>query len=147
MIRMASEDIGLADPHALTQAVAALQAVTAVGRPEADLAMLQCAAYLARAPKSNALEVAHARILVWLGCTEMSCWIQLIKEAIKQHPNEPVPIYLRNAPTSLLKSLGYGQDYLYNPDHNYASGKELGQEYLPLVVAGAKFLDFGELRQ
>ncbi len=64
LVRVASEDVGLADTNALSVAVAAFQAVTIVGRPEADLALLQCVAYLARAPKSNALEVAYNSIKV-----------------------------------------------------------------------------------
>lgn len=103
LIRMASEDIGLADPQALVVAVAAQQAVHFIGMPEGALSLVEAAAYLAAAPKSNSIYVAY-------------------KEAnkdIKEFGNLPVPMHLRNAPTKLMKDIGYGKGYEYahdNPD-------------------------------
>ena len=112
MIRFASEDIGLADPQALQVALAAFDAWEKVGPPEGELALAQAAAYLATAPKSNALYVAE----------------KAIKEEIKQTGTLPVPMHIRNAPTALMKKLGYGKGYLY--PHNHPNAK-VEQEYLP----------------
>ena len=100
LIRIASEDVGLADPKGLEVALAAREAVEAVGLPECDLALAQAAVYLACAPKSNAL---------YIGLGEA-------KEDVLQRPNESVPLHLRNAPTPLMKRLGYGKEYQYAHD-------------------------------
>jgi putative ATPase len=117
MIILASEDIGNADPHALQVAVAAMKAVQVVGLPEAQLNLAQATTYLATAPKSNASYMA-------------------LKEAladVKQTGALPVPLHLRNAPTSLLKNLGYGKDYRYAHDYE---GNYIEQEYLPEKLRG-----------
>ena len=125
---MASEDIGLADSSALTLAVSALQAYQALGKPEGELALAHCAVYLARAPKSNAIEIAY----------------QNAQKTVQEQPNEPVPIYLRNAATKFMKAIGYGADYKYNHDFGGASGQILGQSYLPPSLAGTVFLEYDE---
>ena len=93
LIRFASEDIGLADPQALVQAVAAHDAASMIGMPECSVNIVQSVAYLSNAPKSNALYTA---------------W-QAISDDIQNLPNEPVPIHLHNAPMKLMKDLGYGK--------------------------------------
>lgn len=122
LVRFASEDIGLADPNALLQAVAAYQAAHMIGMPECNVILAQCVAYLAKAPKSNALYVAYGRV----------------KKDIQELPAEPVPIHLRNAPTQLMKELDYGKDYKYTPD--YKNAESAKQDYLPPSVKGKKYL-------
>ncbi|MBC7221961.1 replication-associated recombination protein A [Candidatus Bipolaricaulota bacterium] len=100
LIRMASEDIGLADPWALVQAVAAAQAVEYVGLPEAELALAQAVVYLALAPKSNALYRAHGAA----------------RRDVTETENEPVPLHLRNPVTETMEKLGYGKGYQYAHD-------------------------------
>ena len=100
LIRMASEDIGLADPQALVQAVCAWKAVESIGLPECDLVLAQATIYLATAPKSNALYAG----------------IRLTRADIEAHPAAEVPLHLRNAPTRMMKDLGYGRDYVYAHD-------------------------------
>ncbi|MGC8963151.1 MAG: replication-associated recombination protein A [Candidatus Bipolaricaulaceae bacterium] len=100
LIRMASEDIGLADPWALVQAVAAAQAVEYVGLPEAELALAQAAAYLALAPKSNAMYRAY----------------EAARRDVMETENEPVPLHLRNPVTETMEKLGYGKGYQYAHD-------------------------------
>jgi putative ATPase len=120
----ASEDIGLADPPALVQAVAAFQAVHAVGLPEARLALTQATIYLARAPKSNAVLRAYSAAQ---------------KDALESL-REPVPLHLRNAPTGLMKELGYGQDYKYA--HDYKPGDPEGEmECLPESLKDRKYVE------
>ncbi|MGH9450526.1 MAG: replication-associated recombination protein A [Terriglobia bacterium] len=97
LIRMASEDIGLADPHALGLAVAAMQAVHFSGMPEGDLALAEAAAYLSMAPKSNALYVGYSEV----------------KDDAQKTLAEPVPLHLRNAVTGLMAKFDYGKGYLY----------------------------------
>ena len=97
LIRFASEDVGLADPQALTIAMSAQQAVHFVGMPEAKLALAQAVVYLAAAPKSNSLYTAYEKVAADLEKTL----------------SEPVPLHLRNAPTKLMKDLGYGKGYKY----------------------------------
>ncbi len=104
LIRIASEDVGLADPRGLEIALAAREAVEAVGLPECDLALAQAAVYLACAPKSNAL---------YIGLGEA-------RRDVQKRPNEPVPLHLRNAPTALMKRLGYGKGYQYAHDFEAA---------------------------
>ncbi|PID80734.1 AAA family ATPase [bacterium DOLZORAL124_64_63] len=101
LVRFASEDIGLADPHALTQALAARDAVHFIGLPEGALALSQAVVYMALAPKSNALYKGYK---------------QVQKEVGRGH-NPPVPLHIRNAPTALMKDLGYGKGYAYAHDH------------------------------
>ncbi len=100
LIRMASEDVGLADPRGLEQAIAASRAVEAVGLPEGDLALAQAAVYLACAPKSNALYVGMGEAY----------------HDVRERPTAEVPLHLRNAPTRLMKGLGYGDGYRYAHD-------------------------------
>ena len=105
IVHHASEDIGLADPQALVIATAAAQATHLIGLPEARLALAEAAAYLARAPKSNIVYLAY----------------EAAAEDARATQSEPVPLHLRNAPTGLMKGLGYGKDYKYA--HDYESGK------------------------
>ncbi len=112
MIRFASEDVGLADPNALPMALAAFEAWQKVGPPEAELALAEAAVYLASAPKSNALYLTE----------------KAVKGEIEQSGPLPVPLHIRNAPTQLMKKLGYSQGYRY--PHNYP-GAWIEQEYLP----------------
>ena len=100
LVRVASEDVGLADPSALALAVAARDAVQFVGRPEGDLALAQAAVHLALAPKSNALYAAYGEALA----------------EVRRGANPPVPLHLRNAPTRLMRELGYGEGYRYAHD-------------------------------
>ncbi|PKN23859.1 MAG: AAA family ATPase [Deltaproteobacteria bacterium HGW-Deltaproteobacteria-21] len=120
MIRFASEDIGMADPQALQQALAAFDAWEKVGPPEAELALAQAAVYLASAPKSNALYMAEKGV----------------KAEIESSGGLPVPLHIRNAPTRLMKQLGYSKGYLY--PHNYPNGW-VDQEYLPEKIRGRAF--------
>ena len=112
MIRFAAEDVGLADPNALQVALAAFEAWQKVGPPEAELALAEAAVYLASAPKSNALYLAE----------------KAVKIEIEDSGPQPVPLHIRNAPTGLMKNLGYGRGYLY--PHNHPGGW-VEQEYLP----------------
>jgi len=119
VVRMATEDIGLADPRALSIAVAAKDAYHFLGSPEGELAIAEAVVYLATAPKSNRV---------------YSAWGKAV-EAAREHPAEPVPLHIRNAPTGLMKGLGYGAGYRY--DHAEAEGFAVGQEYLPDALRGA----------
>ncbi len=135
LIRMASEDVGMADPQALVICVAAQQAVHFVGLPEANLALAQAVVYLATAPKSNALEVAYGRI----------------QEDVQNTRNDPVPLWIRNAPTRLMKDLDYGKDYKYA--HDYYKDMQIDdperppaaqvQEYLPESLKGHHYYEPG----
>lgn len=120
LVRFASEDIGNADPQALQVAVAAMQAVHFLGMPEGNLALAQTATYLACAPKSNALYKGY----------------QLTQEDIKRWGPLPVPLVIRNAPTPLMKDLGYGEGYKYA--HNFEGGY-IVQEHLPKELKGRKY--------
>jgi putative ATPase len=111
-IRFASEDVGLADPQALTLAIAARDAYHALGSPEGDLALAEAAVYLATAPKSNRVYEA---------------WSQALDLA-RDHPAEPVPLHIRNAPTPLMKELGYGKGYEYA---HAVPEAYIPQDYLP----------------
>jgi putative ATPase len=97
LVRFASEDVGIADPQALVVAMASRDAVHFIGMPEGNTALAQAAVYLATAPKSNALYVGYQ---------------QAASDALKDVA-DPVPLHLRNAPTSLMKDLGYAKGYLY----------------------------------
>ncbi len=120
MIRFATEDVGMADPNALQVALAAFESWQKVGPPEAQLALAQAVVYLASAPKSNALYLA-----------EMA-----VKKEVERSGAQPVPLHIRNAPTDLMKKLGYGKDYRY--PHNYPGGR-VEQEYLPKNVKNRVF--------
>src|SRR4029077_401439 len=96
----AAEDIGLADPNALSLCMAARDAVDFIGMPEGNLALAQAVVYLALAPKSNALYLAYTDV----------------QQDVERTAAEPVPLHLRNAPTGLMKGLGYGQGYKYAHD-------------------------------
>jgi putative ATPase len=122
MIRFASEDIGNADPQALQVAVSAMEAFHFIGLPEGNLALAQAAVYLATAPKSNSLYTAYQRV----------------QRDVRELENMPVPLHIRNAPTSLMKDLGYGKDYQYPhdyPDHF------VDEEYLPENLKGRIYYD------
>ncbi|XP_046354517.2 ATPase WRNIP1-like [Haliotis rufescens] len=121
LVRLASEDVGLADPLALNQAVAAYQACHFIGMPECDVILAQCVVYLARAPKSAAMYLAYKKA----------------KSCVKEHqgPLPSVPLHLRNAPTKLMKSLNYGKGYKYNP----AFSEPVDQEYFPEELRGTDF--------
>ena len=117
MIRFASEDVGNADPQALQVTVSAMEAFHFIGLPEGDLALAQAAVYLATAPKSNAIYTAYQRV----------------RKDVRELENMPVPLHIRNAPTSLMEDLGYGKGYQYPhdfPDHF------VEEEYLPENLKG-----------
>ena len=122
LIRFASEDIGMADPQALVVAVAAQQATHFIGMPEASTALAQAVIYLATAPKSNALYAGYTRAT----------------DVIQEKPNEPVPLHIRNAPTRLMKDIGYGKGYRYAHDYEDAL---TDMSCLPDSIAGEKFYD------
>jgi len=120
LVRMAVEDIGLADSNALQQAIAAYQGCHFIGMPECDVILAQCVVYLARAKKSVEVYQAYGKV----------------KEDVKNTMDEPVPLHLRNAETKLMKDLDYGKGYKYSPDHNWKES----QEYLPEKLKGKKYL-------
>jgi putative ATPase len=120
MVRFATEDIGNADPAALGVALSAMEAFKFLGHPEGELALAQAAVYLATAPKSNSIYSAFGKV----------------NEVINQTGSLPVPLHIRNAPTRLMKDLGYGKDYKYA--HNYADAL-VAQEYLPDKLKGQHF--------
>ncbi len=113
LIRMACEDIGLADPRALQLALNACDVYERLGSPEGELALAQCAVYLAIAPKSNAVYQAFNAVRAW----------------VKQDGTRPVPLHLRNAPTRMMKDMDYGKDYRY--PHDEPDGFAAGEHYLP----------------
>jgi putative ATPase len=123
-IAMAAEDIGLADPEALKLAVAARDAYHMLGPPEGYLPLAEMIVYLATAPKSNRSMLA----------------LVAAREAARAHPAEPVPMHIRNAPTGLMKELGYGSGYQYAHD---APEAYIPQEYLPERLKGARFYEPG----
>ncbi|HEX6938372.1 MAG TPA: replication-associated recombination protein A [Longimicrobiales bacterium] len=122
LVRMAIEDIGLADPQALQIALAARDAYQFLGSPEGDLALGEAAVYLATAPKSNRLYLALGEAMA----------------TARETPAEPVPLHIRNAPTRLMKELGYGRGYRYAFD---SSDHYLPQEYLPDRLRGRTFYE------
>jgi putative ATPase len=121
VVRFASEDIGNADPQALGIAIAAKEEVHFMGMPEGNTALAQAVIYLATAPKSNAVYTAYSAAA----------------DAAKTDLAEPVPLHLRNAPTSLMKSLDYGKDYKYA--HNEADAIAADMECLPPAQRGRTF--------
>jgi putative ATPase len=120
MVRFAAEDVGLADPFALTLAMAAVDAYRMLGSPEGELALVEAAVYLATAPKSNRLYTAYGQVM----------------ETIRQTGSLPVPLHIRNAPTGLMKKLGYGRNYRYAHDFEDAYTP---QAYLPEGLEGKTF--------
>ena len=123
LVRMASEDIGLADPHALRLALDAAEVYERLGSPEGELALAECVVYLAVAPKSNAVYKAYNAAKAW----------------VKQDGTRPVPIHLRNAPTQLMKQLDYGKGYRYA--HDEEGGFAAGERYLPDGMADPGFYE------
>jgi putative ATPase len=123
-IRFASEDVGLADPQALRVALAARDAYHMLGSPEGELALAEAAVYLATAPKSNRVYMAWGAAL----------------DAAREYPAEGVPLHIRNAPTGLMKELGYGKGYQYAHDVPEAY---LPQRYLPDALEGSTFYEPG----
>ncbi|WP_310566973.1 replication-associated recombination protein A [Hydrogenophaga sp.] len=120
-IRMAAEDIGLADPRALRLALDAAEVYERLGSPEGELALAECVVYLAVAPKSNAVYKAFNEA----------------KAFVKKDGSRPVPMHLRNAPTKLMKDLDYGKGYRYA--HDEAGGFAAGENYLPDGMGAAQF--------
>jgi putative ATPase len=120
MVRMAAEDIGLADPDALAVTIAARDAFHFLGAPEGELALAEAVLYLATAPKSNRAYQA---------------WGAALARA-RETPGEPVPLHIRNAPTSLMKDLGYGKGYRYDPSEPEGIA---AQRYLPDRLRGERF--------
>jgi putative ATPase len=124
MLILASEDIGNANPNALLLANATFDAVNKIGYPESQLILSQCAIYLASSAKSNAATTA----------------IGAAMNAVKEHGDLSVPLHIRNAPTRMMKNMGYGKNYEYSHryDNNFSP-----QEYLPKEINGTKFFDPG----
>lgn len=122
LVRFASEDIGIANSQALTQAVDAYQACHFIGMPECAVNLAQAVVYMAKSKKSNKLYTAYAAA----------------QQDVDAFGALPVPLHLRNAPTKLMKELDYGKDYKYSPEFDYAEE----QEYLPEKLRKRKYLDF-----
>jgi putative ATPase len=120
LVRFASEDVGNADPAALGLTLAAKDAFQFLGSPEGELALAQATLYLALAPKSNAAYVAHNEA----------------QEDVRERPAEPVPLHIRNAPTGLMKDLGYGKGYQYAHD---APEARVEQEHLPEALRDRQY--------
>jgi putative ATPase len=125
LVILASEDIGNANPTALVMANTTFEAVNKIGYPEANIILSQCATYLAASPKSNAAVMAIGEAI----------------SAVKKYGDLPVPLHIRNAPTRLMKDLGYGKNYEYS--HSYENNFS-PQEYLPKEISGTKFYDPGK---
>ena len=125
MVIFASEDIGNANPNALLLATSTFDAVHKIGYPESRIILSQCCTYLASSAKSNASYKAIGQAL----------------QAVSQTGDLPVPLHLRNAPTKLMKNMGYGKEYQYAHDYE---GNFAGQEYLPDQIAGTRFYDPGQ---
>lgn len=125
LVILASEDIGNANPTALVMANASFDAVNKIGYPEANIILSQCVTYLAASPKSNAAVVAIGEAL----------------SAVKKYGDLPVPLHIRNAPTKLMKKMGYGENYEYSHSYNNNFSP---QEYLPKEISGTKFYEPGK---
>jgi len=123
LVRMASEDIGLADPRALRLALDAAEVYERLGTPEGELALAECVVYLAIAPKSNAVYKAY----------------NAVRALVKKDSTRPVPMHLRNAPTQLMKTLDYGKGYRYA--HDEEGGFAAGERYLPEGLEGQVFYE------
>lgn len=122
LVRASAEDIGLADPQALILANAAFEACDKIGMPECNVILAELVAYLARAPKSNALYIAYGEA----------------KEDVLKHGNLPVPMHIRNAPTKLMKEIGYGKGYDYH--HSAQGEKKAGIDYLPEKLKDRRYI-------
>jgi len=122
MVRFASEDVGLADPQALPLTLAAWDAYQRLGSPEGELALAEAALYLALAPKSNAVYTAYGQA----------------RRTVEERPADPVPKSIRNAPTGLMKGLGYGKGYVYAHDTEEGTG---GLDCLPDSIQGTRFYE------
>ena len=122
LVRFASEDVGNADPQALPLAVAAFQAYHQLGTPEGELAIAQCCIYLATAPKSNAVYLGFGKAM----------------EEVDASGSLPPPLVIRNAPTKLMKDLGYGAGYRYAHDQE---GRIADQQHLPEELEGRRFYE------
>jgi putative ATPase len=120
LVRFASEDVGNADPRALTLTLAAKEAYDFLGSPEGELALAQATLFLALAPKSNAVYVAYGEA----------------QKDVQERPAEPVPLHIRNAPTGLMKNLGYGKGYQYAHD---APDARVDQDDLPASLRGREY--------
>jgi len=120
MVRFASEDVGNADSNALEVTLNAMEAFRFLGHPEGELALAQAAVYLATAPKSNSIYSAFGKI----------------KDIVKSTGTLPVPLHIRNAPTGLMKELGYGKSYKYA--HNFKDAY-IHQEYLPEELQNQRY--------
>jgi putative ATPase len=128
LIISASEDIGLANPTALVMANATFQAVQTIGWPESRIILSQCAIYLATSPKGNAAYMA----------------INHAQQTVKETGDLSIPLHLRNAPTALMKELGYGEGYLYSHDY---PGNFVQQEFLPDAIRTANFFNPGSSKK
>lgn len=122
LIRASAEDIGLADPQALILANAAFEACDKIGMPECNVILAELVAYLARAPKSNAVYTAYSEV----------------REDVTKYGNLPVPMHIKNAPTKLMKEMGYGKDYDYH--HSEVGEKKEGIDYLPEKLKDRKYI-------
>ena len=122
LVRIASEDVGLADPRALAVTLAAKDAYHFLGSPEGELALAEATVYLATAPKSNRVYRAFGEATA----------------AAAAHPAEPVPLHIRNAPTKLMHEIGYGDGYQYAHDYE---GAYVAQEYLPEALRGCRWYE------
>jgi putative ATPase len=120
LVRFASEDIGLANSRALEQAVSVYNACHFIGLPECNVILAQAVVYMAKCEKSNDLYVAYGKV----------------QKDIEEYGNLPVPMHIRNAPTKLMKDLGYSKGYKYSPNHDYNED----QEYLPDKLKNKKYL-------
>jgi putative ATPase len=127
LVILASEDIGLADPHALPVAVAAQQAAHFIGMPEAMFPLTEATLYLATAPKSNSVARTYSAAM----------------QAVNETRNEPVPLHLRNAVTGLMRGMGYGRDYRYSHDFSSDDPERWRQTYLPPNLSGQTFYQPG----
>ena len=125
LVILAAEDVGMADPNALSVAVAAQQAVHFIGMPEGQIPLAEATVYLATAPKSNASYMALNRAM----------------QDVEASRNDPVPLHLRNAVTGLMKGLGYGEDYKYAHDYE---GNFTPTENLPESVRGHRYYRPGD---
>jgi putative ATPase len=128
LIISACEDIGLANPNALLMANSTFQAVEQVGWPESRIILSQCVIYLATSPKGNAAYKA----------------INKAQEEVRRYGNLSVPLSLRNAPTGLMKELGYGKGYLYSHDH---PGNFVFQEFMPNELSHVSFFEAGSSKK
>ncbi len=128
MVISASEDVGLANPNALLMATTCFQAIQMIGMPEARIILSEAAIYLATSPKSNSAYLAIDKAL----------------SLVKQRPNDQVPLHLRNAPTRLMKDLGYGKEYKYAHDH---PGNFVQVDFMPESLGGATLFEPGRNAQ